>query len=169
MKKKTIDKENQNVKRYSCNNANWFNTSLTDDLDITMVHLTKQADINSRVLQISIVDGSRLKKFESVKISHFKNSQTFSFKNIRQSLSQYINIENKHYIIARTLSSKSAQYLTEDCLYDDVFANDTLVFYAIDTQDHQQIQNKVKDYLFVQLTTQYYVPVALETSRKVGE
>ena len=169
MKSKTIDKDNANVRKYKCNYVNWFRAPLTDECNVTMVQLTGEADINMRSFQISIIDGATLNKFNSVQISHFRGSTTFNYKYIRVCLGEYLNIENKHYVLARPLSSKSAIYCTEEDLYNDEFVNDLFVYYSLDNKEYSDVQNKVKDYLFIHLTKDFLIPLVLETGKKVGD
>lgn len=77
-------------------------------------------------------------------------------------------IENKHYILARPLSNKSAIYCSEKEAYSDQFTNDMTVYYSLNNQEYTDVENKVKDYLFIHLSKDYMLPVVLETENKVG-
>lgn len=168
IKSRTFDKDNQNIRKFNCSFVNWFTAPINDDIDVLMVQLNPIADICIRTLQISIVDETVLNKFHSVQVSHLRYSTTFTYESIRKSLSQFLPIENKHYILARPLSNKSAIYCSEKEAYSDQFTNDMTVYYSLNNQEYTDVENKVKDYLFIHLSKDYMLPVVLETENKVG-
>jgi hypothetical protein len=134
-----------------------------------MVQLSSEAEINMRSIQIAFVDGYDLKKFDTVQLSHFRSSRTFTYKYVRHHLGEVLSIENKHYVVARPLSTKSAIYCTEEELFHDEFVNDLLVYYSLDNKEYSDVQNKVKDYLFIHLSKEFLLPLVLETGKRVSD
>jgi hypothetical protein len=166
LESKTKDDQNENIKKYNCNYLTWFNAPITDDLEITLVQLSPQIEVNSRNIKIIVIDGQDMTTFDDVNLSFFCKSKSFTYRDIRTNLG---NVPNKHYIIANPQNDKTVSFYNEETLYVDEMTDDILTFYSVDNTEYTDVKNKIKDFAFLTISKDLFIPVVLDNNKTMDE
>ena len=169
IKKKTVDQDYAEIRNFQCENIKWLYAPLTQDCDVTLVSMNNICELGSRMYAVSIIINDHLIQFENVQVSSFLSTQSLTYKAIRVNLSEYCAIPNSQYIIVRPFSLKSAIYVEETSLVDDEFLNDCICYYSVSIDDHQDILNRIKDFLFIKVTDAFVFVLVLDLSKTLNE
>ena len=162
---KTSTKSSSKVKKYKSQSTKWCSAPVNDDINVTLVRLTPEANFTSRNFKICVIDGASINTFENVEVSYFQGQQNFNLEFMRKKLSGILNIENKNYIMARQLNSKEVVFSDEKSRFDNDLMNDVVYMYSVPSSEYKFVQNKSKEFVFFKISNDICIPVALEINK----